>query len=143
MQGYLYIDDILEGQEACSLEIDFQVPPRFVRANPRVREDAGKVALMKGPIVYCLEETDNGENLPALFIDTKKPLSEQFEEELLGGVTTVTLSGKRLKETGWGDGLLYDEQAPEFEDVEVKAVPYYCWGNRRPGEMLVWMKEIL
>lgn len=143
VQGYLYIDDILEGQEACSLEIDFQVPPRFVRANPRVREDAGKVALMKGPIVYCLEETDNGENLPALFIDTKKPLSEQFEEELLGGVTTVTLSGKRLKETGWGDGLLYDEQAPEFEDVEVKAVPYYCWGNRRPGEMLVWMKEIL
>ncbi len=71
-KGYLYIEGIREKETA--LAIDFQVLPQFVRANPKVREDAGKTALVKGPLVYCLEETDNGGNLPAIFIDTRQKL---------------------------------------------------------------------
>lgn len=139
-KGYLYIEGIREKET--ELVIDFQVPPRFVRANPQVREDAGKTALMKGPLVYCLEEVDNGKNLPSIFINTDQKPAELYEEELLGGVTSIALKGKRLTEDGWQDGALYAERENHFEEVELKAVPYHCWNNRKPGEMLVWIKEL-
>lgn len=140
-KGYLYIEGIREKETA--LAIDFQVLPQFVRANPKVREDAGKTALVKGPLVYCLEETDNGGNLPAIFIDTRQKPEESYEEDLLGGITTISLRGKRLTEDEWQDGALYAGRANRFEDTKLRAVPYHCWNNREPGEMLVWMKELL
>ncbi|MCI9614100.1 MAG: glycoside hydrolase family 127 protein [Dorea sp.] len=140
-KGYLYIEGIEKAET--ELVIDFSVPPRFVRANPRVRADAGKTAIMKGPLVYCLEETDNGENLSAIFADTTQKMEERYEEELLGGITVITVKGKRLLEDGWEDGSLYAQRSPCFEDVELTAVPYHCWNNRKPGEMLVWMKELV
>lgn len=140
-KGYLYITGIQK--KATELAIDFQIPARFVRANPRVREDAGKVALVKGPLVYCLEEADNGGNLPSVFVDADQELTERYEEGMLGGVTTVSFRGKRLTEEGWQDGALYGERSNCLEEVELKAVPYHCWNNREPGEMLVWMKELL
>ena len=138
-QSYLLIEDIKEQTE---IEIDFEVPAKFVRANPNVREDAGKVALVKGPLVYCLEETDNGENLPSIFVNTKQELKETFESELLGGVTTIRFTGKKLNMDTWQDGALYDTREQVFEDIELKAIPYHCWDNRKTGEMLVWMKEM-
>ena len=140
-KGYLYIRDLLEGKN--TIDLEFSVPAHFVRANPLVREDAGKVALVKGPLVYCLEETDNGGNLSGIFADAKGELTETYEDGLLGGVTTVTFSGKRLKDTAWKDGELYADRENTFEDVTLKAVPYHCWGNREHGEMQVWMKELL
>lgn len=140
-KGYLYIEGIREKETA--LAIDFQVLPQFVRANPKVREDAGKAALVKGPLVYCLEETDNGGNLPAVFVDARQKPEERYEEDLLGGVTTISFKGKRLTEDDWQDGALYAGRKNHFEDVELRAVPYHCWNNREPGEMLVWMKELL
>ena len=138
-QSYLLIEDIKEQTE---IEIDFEVPAKFVRANPNVREDAGKVALVKGPLVYCLEEADNGENLPSIFVNTKQELKETFESELLGGVTTIRFTGKKLNMDTWQDGALYDTREQVFEDIELKAIPYHCWDNRKTGEMLVWMKEM-
>ncbi|MGF0032484.1 glycoside hydrolase family 127 protein [Bariatricus sp. SGI.154] len=140
-KGYLYIDNLQE--EETKFVIDFEVPARFVRANPKVREDAGKIALVKGPLVYCLEEVDNGENLPAIFVDANQELEERFEEDLLGGITTITLTGKRLTDEEWQDDALYGERKNCFQEVELKAVPYHRWNNRGEGEMLVWMKELL
>lgn len=140
-KGYLYIDDLQE--ETVRLVVNFEVPARFVRANPRVREDAGKIALVKGPLVYCLEEIDNGENLPAIFVDGRQELEEGFEEDLLGGVTTIMFTGKRLTDEEWQDDALYGERKNCFREVELKAVPYHRWNNRGEGEMLVWMKELL
>lgn len=139
-KGYLFIRDIEKGAE---LSVDFEIPAIFVRANPLVREDAGKVALVKGPLVYCLEETDNGANLPALFVDADQTLTENYEEELLGGVTTISFTGKRMMDTEWKDGALYGDRRISFCDVPLKAVPYHAWGNRKTGEMQVWMKELL
>lgn len=140
-KGYLYIEGIQEKETAVA--IGFQVLPQFVRANPKVREDAGKTALVKGPLVYCLEETDNGGNLPAVFIDARQKPEERYEEGLLGGITVISFKGKRLTEDDWQDGALYAGRKNRFEDVELRAVPYHCWNNREPGEMLVWMKELL
>lgn len=140
-KGYLYIEQIEE--EDTRIEINFKVPARFVRANPKVREDAGKVALVKGPLVYCLEEVDNGANLPSVFVDASQEIQETYEEELLGGITTLKLKGKRLDDTEWQDGALYGERANTFRETDLKAVPYHCWNNREDGEMLVWMKELI
>ncbi len=140
-KGYLYISELPCGKN--EMDIEFSVPAHFVRANPRVRADAGKLAIEKGPLVYCLEETDNGENLSAVFADAKGKLVETYEENLLGGVTTVTFTGKRLKDTLWEDGALYGDRENQFEEVTLCAVPYHAWGNRKTGEMQVWMKELL
>lgn len=116
---------------------------RFIHANPKVRADSGKVAIMKGPLVYCLEEVDNGGNLAAAFIDVNQKPVERYEPDLLGGTNIIICKGKRISEQSWEEKELYSEKAIEFEETEFKAIPYYLWGNRDKGEMLVWIKEIL
>ena len=78
-----------------------------------------------------------------LYIDTKAGLTEAYEDELLGGVVTVNAKGKRISNTGWNEDELYKEQEIQLEDVTLKAVPYCNWGNRKTGEMAVWIKELL
>lgn len=121
-------------------ELRFKQEAVFVRANPKVRADAGKIAIVRGSQVYCLEETDNIANLSSIYIDTTQKITEQFEPDLLGGTITLSLKGKRMKETGW-ENRLYNTQPVEFEDISLKAVPYSSWNNRKPGEMIVWLKE--
>ncbi|MCA5963305.1 glycoside hydrolase family 127 protein [Blautia sp. RD014234] len=139
-KGYLLISGELEQEE---ITLKFDIKPRFVHANPKVRADSGKAALMRGPLVYCLEETDNGSNLASVFVDTGQELSEHYEPELLGGTTAICLKGKKITESCWDDDTLYRECKTELEDIELKAVPYCHWGNRTTGEMLVWIKELL
>ena len=139
-KGYLLISGELEQEE---ITLKFDIKPRFVHANPKVRADSGKAALMRGPLVYCLEETDNGSNLASVFVDTGQELSEHYEPELLGGTTVICLKGKKITESCWNDDTLYRECNTELEDIELKAVPYCHWGNRTTGEMLVWIKELL
>ena len=122
--------------------MSFEAPARFVRANPNVRADCGKTALVKGPLVYCLEETDNGGNLAALYADTKAPVTET-ESELFGGITELTFRGKRMEQSRWREEELYAEHEVVLQDVQLKAVPYAYWNNRGIGEMTVWMKELV
>lgn len=68
-KGYLMITDLAASEE---IKISCDMKARFVYANPKVRADEGKACIMRGPLVYCLEETDNGENLSSLYVDTKK-----------------------------------------------------------------------
>lgn len=117
----------------------FDMKAQFVYANPAVRADAGKAALVRGPLVYCLEEADNGENLSTLFADTDQPLWEEWNANLLGGTVVIYASGKRICEDQWGDAL-YQANKPLKKDTKLTFVPYYSWGNRTPGEMSVWIK---
>lgn len=139
-KGYLILENLGETEE---IILEFQIKPRFVRANPMVRADEGKTAVMRGPLVYCLEETDNGKNLAALYIDTRAELEEAYQEELLGGAVSITAKGKRILQEGWKEDELYKEQEIRLEEVQLKAVPYCYWGNRRTGEMAVWIKELI
>lgn len=124
------------------LTISFDAPARFLRANPNVRADCGKAAVVKGPLVYCLEEIDNGKNLSELYVDTKEKIQE-LPSELFGGITELAFKGKRMGEEAWKNGELYGEYPVSFEDVTLKAVPYAYWNNRGMGEMCVWIKEFL
>lgn len=124
------------------LTVSFASPARFVRANPNVRADCGKVALQKGPLVYCLEEADNGKNLAQLYVDTNQAITET-ESELFGGITQLVCKGKRMEQTQWGEGELYGAHPLQLQDVTLKAVPYPYWNNRGIGEMAVWVKELV
>lgn len=124
------------------LKVDFAAPARFVRANPAVHADCGKLALVKGPLVYCLEETDNGKNLAALYVEGKAAIHEETSE-WFGGCTILNFQGKRMEEKQWNENELYGTHPVILQDVQLKAVPYAYWNNRGQGEMTVWIKELL
>lgn len=138
-KGYIALELTSEHTE---IVYDMELEPRIMRANPRVREDIGKVAIQKGPLVYCLEEVDNGTNLSALSIDTKKRFTEKYDEKLLGGCNVIHALGKRIIEQKWDENILYQSQEVHKENETLKFVPYPYWGNREKGEMLVWIKEM-
>ena len=129
----------VEVSKNVKLEVVFEADAKFVRANPQVREDAGKVAITRGPLVYCLEEVDNGANLSAITVDTEKELRSEVDETR-NGYVVVKAHGKRLCEEQWKDGL-YSSQKLQKKDVELLAVPYFYWNNRGMGEMEVWIRE--
>ena len=110
-------------------------------ANPKVREDAGKVALEFGPCVYCLEETDNGGDLASVFVDPDATV-RQADNRLPGGLPILACEGRRLC-GGEGDEGLYSQARFTMQSVSLTAVPYCIWGNRQPGEMAVWQKALL
>lgn len=122
------------------IQVTFQAPPKFVYANPQVRADSGKVAIVRGPLVYCLEEIDNGQNLPAIFIDTEAGLKEETSK-LFGGCVVIKAKGKKIDESSVSEEL-YGCVKPDLQDTELTAVPYPYWNNRGEGEMLVWIKDI-
>lgn len=137
--GYAMLNDTFK--EDC-ITIEFDMEPQFVHANPLVRADSGKTAIVKGPLVYCLEEVDNGSNLASIFVKTDSVLKEKFEKELLGGINTINFKGMKISSNEWKENTLYSTQKVEFEEIELKAIPYCYWNNRIPGEMIVWMKEV-
>lgn len=137
-QGYA----VIMLREDTKLTVSFEAPARFIRANPNVRADCGKVAVTMGPLVYCLEEIDNGKNLSELYVDTRQEI-EEVDSDLFGGIKELVFKGKRIEETAWNGGELYGEHPLRLADVTLKAVPYAYWNNRGMGEMSVWMKELV
>jgi DUF1680 family protein len=137
--GYLQIKGISGTEE---LDILADIPAEFVHAHPSVRADEGKVALVKGPLVYCLEEMDNFPNLASVFVREDEEIEEQKGIETKG-LMKLLFKGKAISSEGWDDHTLYQKQSVVFKDVSLTAVPYFSWGNRTPGEMTVWIKELL
>lgn len=127
-------------EQDAMMEVAFEAPARFVRANPNIRADCGKVAVVKGPLVYCLEEKDNGKNLAELYLLTDQPIKEE-QSSLFGGITELTMKGLRMEEAAWNKEELYAEHPVALSEVSLKAIPYAYWNNRGIGEMTVWVKE--
>lgn len=135
-EGYLYIRRIWQDGDTIRLTLD--IPIRRIYSNTKVRSDAGCVALMRGPVVYCFEEADNGQELQALRIPRKAPVKVlPYNKSLLNGIVALQIEGLRLK----GRDELYSEQPPKEERAELTAIPYYVWGNRGLNQMRVWMLE--
>ncbi|GHV55315.1 hypothetical protein AGMMS49579_17870 [Spirochaetia bacterium] len=138
--GYAVIER--EWKNGDKLELRFDMPVSFVEANPKVRENTGKVAVMRGPMVYCLEEADNGKELFKLHAGKPENVLFKFEKNLLEGVVTISFKGK--KEKDWNDDQLYrplEAGDAVYEEKELNLIPYYAWANRRIGEMTVWINK--
>jgi DUF1680 family protein len=134
--GYALVER--EWAEGDRLTLTLPLCPRRVYASPRVREDIGKVAVMRGPLVYCLEEADNGRLLPALSLDAGTELSEEWLPDKLNGIVEIRGCGTRAVEDG---GALYGDCPPRRTPAELTFIPYYAWANRGEGEMRVWVSE--
>ena len=121
------------------IDLTLPMPVERVEAHPSVRMDCGKVALQRGPVVYCLEEADNGKNLADIFLPRDSKLKAEYRPDLLGGAVVISGRAQRRDQSGW-DGRLYRASRSRTKSVDILAVPYHLWGNRKGGEMLVWIR---
>ena len=147
-RGYLYLTG--EWQEGDEIYLNFPMEVRCMAANRKVREDLGRVAFMRGPICYCMEEVDNGRNLHLLRADMEKIYGEagvgrpsgitvETSYELGHEMRVLKVPGKRLADSADGAELYEEFSVPAEESVTMTLVPYYAWNNRGEGEMTVWI----
>jgi hypothetical protein len=122
------------------IELVLKMPVEKIYANPAVKEDINKVALQRGPIVYALEEIDNGKNLAAISLTDSPELKSKFDQDLLDGVAVIESNALKLDQIDWQGGL-YSVQKPVKQPIKIKAIPYYAWNNRGIGEMTVWLNQ--
>ncbi len=127
VDGYAYVsgkpDEIL-------LHLD--MPVKFVSANKKVHACAGRVAVMRGPVVYCLEGIDNGKDLQSIQVDTKCT-AEVVNGEFL--IPNLILYGCQEIE----NDSLYFDLVDTYKNIELKFTPYYTYANRGESDMLVWI----
>ena len=122
--GYVHLQRSWQAGDL--VQLDLPMPIRRIEAHRDVKADQGKVALMRGPLVYCLEAVDHpGADLTRLVLPKTAELRAEPRADLLGGVTVLT--GQAL-----ADGT---------REIPLTAVPYYAWANRDKGAMNVWIQQ--
>ena len=139
--GYLHLQRTWADGDRVSLVLS--MPVERIAANPMVRQDAGCIALQRGPVVYCLEQVDNGANLANVVISRHSTLSASFDSALFGGVGVITGQAMRVEPLKWPGGLYQPQSHFQYAQAPFtfKAIPYCFWANREPGEMRVWVRE--
>ena len=104
------------------IEIEFPFQINILKAHKKVKTNRGKIALSRGPIIYCLESTDNpGESIPGVQIDLTKPIKTVKSESKLGGIIIL--------------------EARDVQNRPIQFIPYYCWANRGESRMQVWVES--
>jgi DUF1680 family protein len=129
-----------------TINMDLPMPVRRVESHPYVAENAGRVALVRGPLLYCAEQIDNPSvDLRDLVLNGEEP-TVRLEPDLLGGVVVLEAEAQLdAPDDGW-ENRLYRTGQPRERDAQtrattVTAVPYYAWANREPGTMEVWLRN--
>jgi len=122
------------------VELNLPMPVERIEAHPKVRQNRGRVALQRGPVVYCLEEVDNGPALRGIVLPRSAKLTARTDRRLFGGAVAIAGKALRLDAGDWAGGL-YRPAASRTRPAAIKAIPYFLWANRSPGEMLVWIRE--
>ncbi|MDR1629204.1 MAG: glycoside hydrolase family 127 protein [Oscillospiraceae bacterium] len=129
--GYLYVPVT---QDDCAFSLLLAMEPTLVSAHPNVTANAGRFALQRGPLVYCMESVDNGENLKALRV--KRPLRWRMEDDKQLGLPAIVVQGLRVKQSK--AEYLYCDGEQELVNQEIKFIPYHAFANRSESDMLVW-----
>jgi len=118
-------------QKGDTIELDLPMPVRRVIAHPNVEADRDKVALERGPIVFCLEWADNDGKVLNLVIPDDAKLETEYRPDILNGVMVITGTVRVAKRTIDGDIV-------PAEKKQFTAIPYYAWAHRGRGQMTVW-----
>lgn len=126
--GYAYVD--LDSEENIELELD--MPVRIISANRRIHSDAGRIAVMRGPVVYCAEGIDNGADIKSIALPAES-VFELAESEFL--LPILKTEAYRPFES---DSLYY-EAVDDYEKIPLTLIPYYAFANRGESEMQVWL----
>ena len=112
------------------VELRLPLPIMRIVCHPNVAANRGRVALARGPVVYCVEAVDHGGDVRGLRLPPEARLSCEHRPELLGGVTVLT-----------GTAMRHDPTSGTGREIPLWAVPYAVWSNRPPGEMDVWLRQ--
>jgi len=113
------------------VEVHFDMEPRTVKAHPAVEADRGKIAVERGPLVYCAEWPDNDFNIFSIILNKKPVFSIQSKPDLLYGINTIQTDAQSLS---------YDTHGKLIaKDVKLNMIPYYAWVHRGSGDMAVWL----
>lgn len=115
------------------IELNLPMPVRRVRSHRKVKANAGRIALQRGPIVYCFEGVDNPQGVANFVLPPDTTFQTEYHDDLLGGVVTIKGQGKIRQPDVDGEMAL--------KDIEVTAIPYYAWAHRSKNEMAVWLPE--
>ena len=134
-RGYLVLKR--RWQAGDTVELNLDMPIARMEAHPAVKDDAGKVAFRRGPIVYCIEQCDLQARVSDLYVPLEAEVKAAFKSKLLGGVTVLEMDGAVTDPLGW-ERVLY-RPVPPAQRVKVRAIPYYAWDNREAGPMRVWI----
>lgn len=127
--GYLTIDRKWKKNDV--VEIHFDMLPRLVKANEKVAADRGRVAVERGPVVYCAEWPDNDFNVYTLLMNRRPELRVVERPELLYGLNQIVTDAQALS---------YDKAGKlAVKDVKLTLIPYYAWAHRGEGDMEVWL----
>jgi len=129
-------------QAGDSVTLRLAMTPRFMAPNPRIDAIHGTVALMRGPLVYCLESVDQPDvDLLDVVVDPGVEASAIWAPDLLDGVVTIKIPAQVRTQGDWEGELYLPEGAAQTSSrpVMLTAVPYYAWANRGPGPMRVWI----
>jgi hypothetical protein len=110
-----------EWKDGDVIELDLPMEIERIEAHPRVKADVGRVAVRRGPIVYCFEAIDNGGRVSNIILPHDPKFTAEHRPDLLGGVTVI-------------EGVARDGR-------KILGVPYYAWDHREPGEMIVWVRQ--
>jgi DUF1680 family protein len=139
VDGYLEIRRVWNHGDA--VDLDLPMPVERVYAHPAVKMDIGRTALKRGPLVYCVEQTDNAK-LPVeqIRLPRQAAVDARQRHDLFGGVVTLVAEGAAATAADW-DEALYRSLPPDETPATFVAAPYYLWNNREPGRMLVWIPE--
>lgn len=138
-KGYLYLNRVWYTGDRVG--ICFPMSVRIMAANSHVREAFGRVAVSRGPLVYCSEEVDNGAMLHLLSLHPGSPSRQ--ERTFIAGepVVALTMEGERTAPQDILDALYFPAKAGRCIPASIRLVPYYAWGNRGENEMSVWLRR--
>ena len=126
--GYAYIER--RWRKGDRVELDLPMDVRRVKANDNVVDDRGKLALERGPVMFCIEGKDQKDSTVFnKYIMENTPVSAQYDKTLLNGVMTLTGAAKEVEKDG------------TVKDVDFKAIPYATWNNRGADQMEVWIAQ--
>jgi DUF1680 family protein len=116
----------------------------YIEGNPFVEENFGRIAISRGPILYCMEEADHQNIvLPTIRINPSIQPKAEFIPDLLGGVVRLRMMGQvRAADQEWADKLYrpihLDQGRMSDREIEIMSIPYFGWANRKPGAMSIW-----
>ena len=132
----------VENRVSRPVEEALAMPVERIISHPEIRQTAGQIALQRGPIVYCLEEADNGKYLNDLLLPAEAQFSiKTTKDGIFKDIPLIKGTASRRKANEWGSQL-YQTTAGSREEVTLTAVPYFMWANREAGEMLIWIRKV-
>jgi len=136
-KGYLHIRRTWTKGDRIS--IDLPMPVERIEAHPSLRQDCGRIALQRGPILYCLEARDNGKDLNDIILpSSSKLIVKTGKTGLFSGIPLITGTALRRDTSSW-KGKLYSPETTRLVSSRITAIPYFMWANRGLGEMIAWI----